>query len=44
VVCEQSDYISEDYMIEETMGSSYDQREKWIIFIVHWLDYSDNKD
>jgi hypothetical protein len=37
-------FIAEDSMIEEIMGSSYDKREKQVMYLVHWLDYSDHED
>jgi hypothetical protein len=33
-----------DCTIEELMGSSYDKRNKRVIFIVQWFDYSDRED
>ena len=37
-------FIAEDYTIEEIMGSSYDKREKWVMYLVQWLDYPDRED
>jgi hypothetical protein len=37
-------FIAEDCTIEEIMGSSYDKREKLVMYLIQWLDYPDYED
>jgi hypothetical protein len=43
VLRDYDNFIAEDYTIEEIIGSSYDKRKKWVIYLVQWLDYIDRK-
>jgi hypothetical protein len=36
--------IAENCMMEEMMGSSYDKPEKWVMYLIQWLDYRDHED
>jgi hypothetical protein len=37
-------FITEDCTIEEIMGGAYDKQEKWVMYLVQLLDYSDRED
>jgi hypothetical protein len=44
VLRDYDNFIAEDCTIEEIMGSSYDKREKQVMYLVQWLDYPDRED
>jgi hypothetical protein len=44
VLREYDNFIAKDYTMEEIMGSSYNKQDKWVIYLVQWLDYLDHKD
>jgi hypothetical protein len=37
-------FITEDYMIEKIIGTSYDKQPKQVMYIVEWLNYLDRED
>jgi hypothetical protein len=44
VLRDYDNFIAKDYTFEEIIGSSYDTREKQVIYLLQWLDYLNCKD
>jgi hypothetical protein len=44
VLRDYDNIIAQDCTIEEIIGSSYDKREKRVIYLVQWSDYPDHED
>jgi hypothetical protein len=44
VLSDYDNFIAENCTIEEIMGSSYNKREKHVMYLVQWLDYPDRED
>jgi hypothetical protein len=44
VLRDYDNFLPEECVIEEIIGSRYDKRKHQIMYLVQWLDYPDRED